>query len=124
MLDLLTPTAHAGAYEWASVFLAHAMIGLGLTALVSLILSWVDDDGWLGDVGAVALLLVVFVYGAAWEGLAQRYGAGLMDSAVDTLAVFCGGWIGLAAWRRRGVAIAAGMAVMALASWLGIRRRS
>jgi hypothetical protein len=123
-MDLLTPTDHAGAYEWASVLLAHAMIGLGLTAAVSALLRWADDEAWLGHVGEVALLLVAFVYGVAWEGLAQRYGAGLMDSAVDTLAVFCGGWIGLAAWRRRGVAIAAGMAVMAFVAWLGIRRRS
>lgn len=121
-MDLLTPTDHAGAYEWASVLLAHAMIGLGLTAAVSAFLRWVADD-WIGDVGGAALLLVVFVYGVAWEGLAQKYGAGLMDSAVDTLAVACGGWIGLAAWKRRGWAIAAGVAVMALVSWRGIRRR-
>ena len=55
MMDLLTPTNHAGAYEWASVYLAHFAIGLFLTAIVAALLDAIDGlslrvgdtDAWL-----------------------------------------------------------------------------
>lgn len=121
MLDLLTPTDHAGAYEWASVFLAHFAIGLALTALVAAVLDAID--GFELSVGDTAPVLVVAGYFVAWEGMVQRYGAGLADAAVDTLAVGLGGLAGLFLWRRAGVRLAAVLAVAIAALWRGVRAR-
>lgn len=122
MLDLLTPTDYAGAYEWASVFLAHMALGLGLVALVSAVLDWVAGD-WMDVVSEVAAVIVAVVYLIAWEGFVQRYGAGLMDAAADTLAVASGGLLGLFLWRRAGVKAAGVIALSGLALWLGARGR-
>jgi hypothetical protein len=122
MMDLLTPTDHAGAYEWASVFLAHMAIGLALVALVSAVLDWIAGD-WMDGVGEVAALIVSVVYLVAWEGFVQRYGAGLMDAAVDTFAVASGGLLGLFLWRRAGVRAAGVLALAGLALWRGVRGR-
>ena len=123
MLDLLTPTDHAGAYEWASVLLAHFAIGLALVAVLSavlLVLRWL-----VGKIGAgkAALLIVVIVYAVIWEGLAQAYGAGLPDALVDTLAVAMGGLAGLSAWMRRGALVALSLAVTAGVAVAGVWRR-
>ena len=123
MLDLLTPTDHAGAYEWASVLLAHFAIGLALVAVLSavlLVLRWL-----VGKIGAgkAALLIVVVVYAVIWEGLAQAYGAGLPDALVDTLAVAMGGLAGLSAWMRRGALVALSLAVTAGVAVAGVWRR-
>ena len=85
-MDLLTPTDHAGAYEWASVFLAHMALGLGLVALVSAVLDWAAGD-WMDGVGEVAAVIVAVVYLIAWEGFVQRYGAGLMDAALSLIHI-------------------------------------
>ena len=122
MLDLLTPTDHAGAYEWASVFLAHMALGLGLVALVSAVLDWVAGD-WMDGVGEVAAVIVAVVYLIAWEGFVQRYGAGLMDAAADTLAVASGGLLGLFLWRRAGVKAALALGLGAAVLWRGVRAR-
>lgn len=121
-MDLLTPTDHAGAYEWASVFLAHMALGLGLVALVSAVLDWAAGD-WMDGVGEVAAVIVAVVYLIAWEGFVQRYGAGLMDAAADTLAVASGGLLGLFLWHRAGVKAAGVIALSGLALWLGARGR-
>lgn len=121
-LDLLTPEAQAGAYEWASVLLAHFAIGLALVAVVSAVLDAMVDD-WLRPMGSVALVLVVVVYAVAWEGLVQRYGAGLLDAGVDTLAVAMGGLAGLSAWLRRGALVAASLVVTAGVAVAGVWRR-
>jgi hypothetical protein len=121
-MDLLTPTDHAGAYEWASVFLAHMAIGLGLVALVSAVLDWIAGD-WIDGTGEVAALIVSVVYLVAWEGFVQGYGAGLMDAAVDTLAIASGGLLGLFLWRRAGVKAAGVLALAGLALWRGVRGR-
>ena len=123
MRDLLTPTDHAGAYEWASVLLAHFAIGLALVAVLSavlLVLRWL-----VGKIGAgkAALLIVVVVYAVIWEGLAQAYGAGLPDALVDTLAVAMGGLAGLSAWMRRGALVALSLAVTAGVAVAGVWRR-
>ena len=123
MLDILTPTDHAGAYEWASVLLAHFAIGLALVAVLSavlLVLRWL-----VGKIGAgkAALLIVVVVYAVIWEGLAQAYGAGLPDALVDTLAVAMGGLAGLSAWMRRGALVALSLAVTAGVAVAGVWRR-
>jgi hypothetical protein len=121
-MDLLTPTDHAGAYEWASVFLAHTAIGLALVAAVAAVLEayageWIDDVGWL------AWALVALAYGILWEGCVQMLGAGMMDAAVDTFAVAVGGAVGVLAWQRRGVAMTAVIGLAAIVVALGVRAR-
>ena len=122
MLDLLTPTDHAGAYEWASVLLAHFAIGLALVAVLSAVLDAIAGE-WIGGTGRVSLLIVAAVYLIAWEGLAQGYGAGLSDALVDTLAVAMGGLAGLSAWMRRGALVALSLAVTAGVAVAGVWRR-
>jgi hypothetical protein len=126
MLDLIasmlaSPEAQADPYIWAAAFTGHMAVGLGLTAAVAWPLSgfardWVDGIGWL------ALLLVVVAYAVIWEALLQRLGAGVMDAAIDTAAVFLGGLIAVAAWERRGPVI--GAALIAALAFLarGVRR--
>lgn len=121
MLDLITPTDHAGAYEWAAVFLAHFTIGIALTALVAAALDAMDSFAL--SVGDVSPVLVTAVYFVAWEGIVQRYGAGLADAAVDTLAVGIGGASGLYLWRRAGVRLAAAIALAGAVLWRGVRAR-
>jgi hypothetical protein len=124
MLDLLTPTDHAGAYEWASVFLAHIAIGLCITALVAAVLDAIDNRSeWDLDVGTTAPWLVTGVYLVAWEMGVQRLGAGWPDALVDTLAVGLGGLAGLFLWRRAGVRLAVVVLVVCGALWRGIRGR-
>lgn len=124
MLDLLTPTDHAGAYEWASVFLAHVALGLALTAVVAAVLDWMDSRTALDlDVGALAPLIVTLVYLVGWEMAVQMLGAGWADALVDTLAVCLGGLAGLFLWRRAGIRLAGVLLIGALAIWRGVRLR-
>ena len=124
MMDILTPTDHAGAYEWASVFLAHFGIGLALTALAAAVLDLIDTrTEWRLDVGTTAPWLVTVAYLVAWEMGLQRLGAGWPDALVDTLAVALGGASGLFLWRRAGVRLALALAVAAAALWRGVRAR-
>lgn len=124
MLDLLTPTDHVGAYEWASVFLAHFGIGLALTALVAAVLDWIDArTEWQLDVGTTAPWLVSAAYLVAWEMGLQRLGAGWPDALVDTLAVSLGGFCGLFLWRRAGVNLAMALGLGAAVLWSGVRAR-
>ena len=121
-MDLLTPTNHAGAYEWAAVLFAHATVGLGLVAIVAALLDWYGGD-WISPAGPMALVLVVIGYALAWEGIIQSFGAGYGDAAVDTFAVFMGGLLGVSAWGRRGVTVAASLAALAGVLWAGVRAR-
>jgi hypothetical protein len=121
-MDLLTPTDHATAYEWAAVFLAHAALGLALVSAMAATLEayageWIDDLGWL------AWSLVMLAYGGVWEGWAQMLGAGLMDAAVDTFAVAVGGALGVLAWHRRAVAMTAVIGLAAIVVAMGVRAR-
>ena len=122
MMDLLTPTNHAGAYEWAAVLFAHATVGLGLVAIVAALLDWYGGD-WISPAGPMALVLVVIGYALGWEGIIQGYGAGFADAAVDTFAVFIGGLLGVSAWGRRGIAVAASLLALAGVLWAGVRAR-
>ena len=123
-MDLLTPTDHAGAYEWASVYLAHFGIGLVLTAAVAALLDWADRQTRLDlDVGTLAPWLVTVVYLIGWEMGLQRLGAGWPDALVDTLAVGLGGFVGLSLWRRAGVKLAVALAIGAAVLWRGVRAR-
>ena len=118
-MDLLTPTNHAGAYEWAAVLFAHVTVGLGLVAIVAALLDWLEAD----SPGILALHVVTVAYALAWEGIIQSFGAGYGDAAVDTFAVFMGGLLGVSAWGRRGVTVAASLAALAGVLWAGVRAR-
>ena len=120
-MDLLTPTDHAGAYEWASVFLAHFAIGLFLTAVVAAVLDALD--GLQLNIGDTAAALVTVVYLVAWEMGLQRLGAGWPDALVDTLAVGLGAASGLFLWRRNGKGLAAALALGAAVLLRGVRGR-
>ena len=120
--ELLTPTDHAGAYEWAVVFMAHMLVGMGCTALVSAFVDWLAGE-WIDGAGEAAVPLVTVVYLVVWEGLFQRYGDGLADAFTDTLAVALGGLLGLFLWRRAGGKAAVVTALAALAVWCGVRAR-
>ena len=126
-MDLLTPEAHAGAYEWASVLLAHFALGGYATACLAYVFHWIIPPSHRPN-GQFALgtLLVVLatLYGVGWEGLVQGYGAGLIDAAVDTIAVICGGVAAWAAWHRRARLISAALVIVTAVAALGIRKRT
>lgn len=120
--DLLIPTDHAGAYEWAAVFLAHATIGLFLVATVAAVIKAYVDDFIDGE-GSLALVIVTLGYLGLWEAGVQSLGAGVADAMVDTLAVFLGGAMGLLAWARKGGGLAVAFVVTAGAVLAGVWRR-
>ena len=112
-MNLTTPTDQQDAYEWASVLLAHGFIGLALVAAV----AWASGRMWL------SFWIVSAVYLICWEGGVQRFGAGGVDALVDTFAVMAGGLAGIAAWGRKGGAVAAALTLMAWVLAGGIWRR-
>jgi len=123
-MDLLTPTDHAAAYDWAAVFLAHLSIGLALTAVVAALLDWADGRSEFDlDVGATAPWLVTVAYLILWEMGLQRLGAGWPDALLDTLAIAIGGAAGLFLWRRAGAKLAFVLMIgaVALAVYVGVR---
>lgn len=125
-MDLLTPEAHAGAYEWATVLLAHFALGGYATACLAFVFHWMVPPSRRphGQFALGTLLTALAaLYGAGWEGLAQGYGAGLADAAVDTVAVVCGGVAAWAAWHRRARLIGVALSIMAAVAAIGIRKR-
>lgn len=121
MLDLLTPTNHAVAYEWASVFLAHVVIGLAVTAILAAILDTIDRMAL--NVGDTSAGLVTGLYLVVWEMGLQRVGAGWADALVDTFAVCIGALSGLFLWRRAGVKLAITLAAGIAVLWHGVGAR-
>lgn len=122
LIDLITemfwaPEAHADAYAWAAVLLAHATIGAMLVAMAARgSLLWPRNP----------VLAVAVAYGLLWEGgQLLLAGADLTDSVLDWVAVVLGAAAAMAAWRGKGrrvaALIASGMAII----WAGIfdRRR-
>ena len=123
-MDLLTPTDHAGAYEWAAVFCAHFAIGLALAALAAAILDLIDHlSGFDIPVADTAPALVTFGYLVIWEMGLQRIGAGWGDALIDTLAIGLGAAYGLYLWRRDGKRLALALVVACVALWHGTRGR-
>jgi len=143
ILDLITPENQADAYTWAAVLLAHATVGLVLTAAVAMVLDWLGEvhTGALAwgmvaaivsrvldlirtvDAGLLAFAVVTVGYALAWEGVVQGYGAGLGDAAVDTFAVAAGGALGVLAWQHRAPALMAAVLSLAAVLWAGVRVR-
>jgi hypothetical protein len=116
---LLAPEAQPDAYVWLVVLLAHAFLGLTLTALVAPALA-----RWTAMLPLPsAVQIVSLVYAVGWEGLVQQLGAGLLDAAVDTLAVVCGALIAWGAWSHLGRKIAAALLVLLAVGGAGVWRR-
>jgi hypothetical protein len=122
MADLLIPVDHAGAYDWTVVALAHLALGMALQLLAAAALSRIAA-GWVDGIGGPALALVVGGYALAWEGLAQRLGAGLPDALLDTAMVAAGAALALLLWRRQAGRLALVLTAVAAVIANGIRRR-
>ena len=117
-MNLTTPTDHAGAYEWAAVYLAHMALGVALVAVIAASLSLV-----LWRQGAWAAVIASVAYGALWEGAVQRLGAGVADAAVDWSAVTMGAAVGYAAWSHAGGWLAGALLAAGAILWRGVRAR-
>jgi len=114
------PEDHLDAYTWLVVLIAHAGLGLALVAVLAAVL---DATEWITDAGRTAWVAVTMCYAALWEGLWQRIGAGWADAAVDSAAVALGGAVGVLAWSRHGVGLAAALLTLAGLAWAGVRGR-
>lgn len=114
ILDMLrSPDAQADAYVWGAALLGHFAIGVLATALV----------GWLAGAWRGAAIVAVG-YLLLWEGTQLiLYGAGIADNLVDAAAVACGAVVAAGAWRNRGVAVAAALALLAAIGVTGLRNR-
>jgi hypothetical protein len=121
LLDLTTPTDHAGAYEWLTVLMAHSVVGVVLTAAMAAFFDWAANGR--GGTGFEAWFTSALCYGLLWEVIIQGVGAGWADAGVDTFAVACGGLIGLLIWDRRGALIAGTIGLFAVVAAIGIRGR-
>lgn len=112
-------------YGWLTNQMAHALLGLAVTALLAWVLGWFMSRAMEMDVTmhGPALVIVGLVYFFGWEGLWQRYGAGMGDALADTAFMGLGGLLGVSAWARKGgrVALAAAVAVVMLGA--GVWRR-
>lgn len=110
---LRSPEAQPDAYIWAAALTGHFAVGIVLTAIV----GW-RAGAWRGAaiVSAAYLLL--------WEGAQIAFfGGGFADGLVDGAAVACGAVVAAAAWRNKGGAVAAALALLAAIGIHGIRRR-
>lgn len=119
-MGLILAEAQADPHYWASVLLAHALIGAVLVAGLAWALArW--SAGLLP--WPSALQIVSLGYAVTWEGLAQRLGAGLLDAAVDSAAVTLGGLLAWGLWAHRLRLIRGGAGVLALILAVGVWRR-
>lgn len=113
LTEILTPEAQGGWHYWASVLLAHALIGAALFGVLRLV------------VRTGPAFAVVAVGYAIWE-LAQMILAGVWDwrdAATDWLAVMAGAAFALALMRRESRGIVAALAVLSMQAARGVRRR-
>ena len=110
---LTTPDAQIDAYTWGAALLGHAFIGLCLTALI----GW-RAGAWRGAAIASAGYVLL------WEGAqVVFFGGGIADGLVDGAAVACGAVVAAGAWRNRGAAVAAALALLAAIGVAGVRKR-
>lgn len=108
-----TPDAQLDPYAWGAALLGHFAIGVFLTAVV----------GWIAGAWRGAAFVIVG-YALAWEGGQMLLaGSTLADSFIDALAVACGAVVAAGAWRQRGAAVGAAMAILALVGAKGIKER-
>ena len=120
MMDLLTPEAQTSAHYWASVLLAHAMIGAVLASAGAALVArlWPSMLAWPSSVQ-----VLVAGYAGLWEGAVQRLGAGWLDAAVDTLAVATGALVAWGLWANRRRLVRSAAAVLAVVLAVGVWRR-
>lgn len=83
-MGLTEPLSENDPEAWVLRLLSH--FAIGLLAWHSLV--WVTPP-------VITAALVVAAYLAIWEGAVQRFGAGLWDAALDTVAVALGALVGL-----------------------------
>lgn len=122
-MNLTEAVDHADAYTWSAVLLAHAFLGLALTAAVAAAIDALDRDDMVTGRAYLAAVVVTAAYAIGWETLVQGLAAGFFDAATDTLATAAGAFTGALAWQRRGGKLAA--VWLALIAWwaYGIRGR-
>ena len=110
---LTTPDAQLDAYTWGAALLGHFAIGVFLTAVI----GW-RAGAWRG--AAIAS----FAYLLLWEGAQVIwFGGGIADGLVDASAVACGAVVAAGAWRNRGAAVGAALALLAAIGIHGTRSR-
>lgn len=112
-------------YGWLTNQMAHALLGLAVTALLAWALGALMSRAFGMDVTmhGPALLIVGVVYFFGWEGLWQRYGAGMWDALADTAFMAIGGLLGVSAWARKGGRVALAMGAAAVMLAVGVWRR-
>lgn len=112
-------------YGWLTNQMSHMLLGLAITALLAWILGCLMSRAMEMDVAmhGPALVIVAVVYFFGWEGLWQRYGAGMWDALADTAFMTIGGLLGVSAWARRGGRVALAMGAAAVMLGAGVWRR-
>ena len=123
---VMTPDAFLDAwYDWLTNQMAHSLLGLAVTALLAWILGCLMSRAMEMDVAmhGPALVIVAVVYFFGWEGLWQRWGAGMGDALADTAFMAIGGLLGVSAWARRGGRVALAMGAAAVMLGAGVWRR-
>lgn len=122
----MTPDAFlADWYGWLTNQMAHALLGLAVTALLAWALGAVVSQAFERPVTmhGPALLIVGVVYFFGWEGVWQRWGAGMGDALADTAFMGLGGLLGVSAWARKGGRVALAMGAAAVMLGAGVWRR-
>ena len=125
-MGLLFPDAFlSDPYGWATNQMAHALLGLAVTALLAWVLGWLMSRAMEMNVEmhGPALLIVGVVYFFGWEGLWQQWGAGMGDALADTAFMVLGGSVGLFAWARKGGLVASAIVVAVAMLGAGVWRR-
>lgn len=112
-------------YGWLTNQMAHALLGLAVTALLAWVLGALMTRAFEMPVAmhGPALVIVGLVYFFGWEGVWQRFGAGMVDALADTAFMALGGLLGVSAWARNGGRVALAMAVAVVMLGAGVWRR-
>ena len=112
-------------YGWLTNQMAHALLGLAVTALLAWVLGAFMSRAFEMPVTmhGPALVIVAVGYFFGWEGVWQRYGAGMGDALADTAFMALGGLLGVSAWARKGGRVALAMAVAVVMLGAGVWRR-
>lgn len=103
------PENHTSPDTWAAAFAGHVAVGVTLAAVA----VWAGFPVWAAPVAYLVL----------WEGLVQRFGAGVIDALVDSGAVAIGAGTIWAAWVNDAAALAVFIAAGIICTGIGIWRR-
>lgn len=125
---IFPPGASDNPATWAAEFAGHMAVGVALAILFGGLVWIIDrgtsEEGPFIDRGAsLGALIGTGAYLIAWEGAWQRFGAGIGDALLDSLAVALGALIAAALWERRLPVGVAALAISASVLWRGIGRR-